>query len=138
MTVFVESIISLRRDATGQVSEWRIGIVEWPYEDLTPVQAILVKKGLDREDPDDPLYLIILMNDQESTLTTILRGTPEVRQFVESELSRSDNILLTRFPNFSKSLGGQPLTTGITHYEVNVRVAETTEEAIASMASVPA
>ena len=133
MTVFVESILSIRKDATGEADDWRVGIIQWPYRDLEPIKAVLVKKGLDaKTEGEPPLYLEVLMSDRESAFITMLQGSEQVRRFAETALKHKRRVLLTRFPSFMDDIESRG-PVGAVHYEVEVEVAEDTLSAIAAL-----
>lgn len=136
MTVLAEALINARLDADGQVADLHFGIIDWPYNDLTPTQALVVEKSLTTYDEGNPAALLVLMDDGESMMEVAFQANEKIKKFLSSELRRRDTVILTRFPSMSSPLNVGQGAKSVTHFEVPCRVYATTEEATASLADV--
>lgn len=132
MTVLVEALVRATRDAEGSIQDLTFGILEWPYADLEPQQALLVQRGLKGSD-NDPMYLIALMNDNESMFEVAFKADESIRQFAQESVQQNGSVKLTRLPNLYDDIGPDQEPRKIRNYTVPANVYKNTADAIVAL-----
>ncbi|ARM86270.1 hypothetical protein [Marinobacter salarius] len=135
MTVMVEALVRSTPGEDGRISNLEFGIIEWPFADLDPKQVLLVERGLSGGD-QDPMYLIALMEDDESMFEVAFNANDEIREFARSQIGRRGEITIARLPSLYDGItevsGGQ---RNILNYSVPARVYPNTAEAILALSN---
>lgn len=134
MTVMVEALVRSTTGEDGQIASLEFGIVEWPFADLEPKQVLLVERGL-RGGDDDPMYLIALMDDEESMFEVAFNANSEIREFARHHIGRRGELKLVRLPSLYDDISGTQGAPKIRNYVVPARVYPNTAEAIVALAN---
>ncbi|ABM21106.1 hypothetical protein [Marinobacter nauticus] len=132
MTVMVEALVRATRDAEGEIQDLTFGILEWPYSDLEPKQVLLVQYGLKGSD-NDPMYLIALMDDDESMFEVAFRADDSIRQYAQESVSKKRVVNITRLPNLYDEIGSEADARKIRNYTVPADVYRNTADAIVAL-----
>ncbi|OLF81960.1 hypothetical protein AWH63_10495 [Marinobacter sp. C18] len=130
MTVMVEALVRATTDAEGKISDLCFGVIEWPYADLEPKQVMLVQHGI-KESDDDPMFLIALMNDDESMFEVAFSANERIRDFVATSISKEGKVSITRLPSLYDDLSAEGRK--IRNYEVPARVFKKSTDAIIAL-----
>jgi len=135
MTVMVEALVRATTDAEGKISDLCFGVIEWPYADLEPKQVLLVQHGL-RETESDPMFLIALMNDDESIFEVAFNANDRIRDYVTESISEQGNVNLTRLPSVYDDLTHDGGKRKIRNYTVPAKVYNNSADAIVALCNV--
>lgn len=133
MTVMVEALVRASRDGVGQITDLQFGILEWPFADLGPLQALVVKKSL-RGLESDPMFLIVLMDDNESVCEVPFQADDSIRRYVETSIKQKGSVSIARLPSQYDDLVSDPESRKIKNYSVPARVFERSTDAILALA----
>lgn len=132
MTVMAEALVRATRDGVGMITSMEFGILEWPYADLEPVQALVVKHGL-RGEPNDPMFLIVMMNDDESVFEVPFQADESIRRYAETIIKQQGSINIARLPSMYGDLVSDLSARKIRNYTVPARVFEKSTDAIVAL-----
>jgi len=132
MTVMVEALVRASTDGEGKISDLCFGVLEWPYADLEPKQILLVQHGL-RESDSDPMFLIALMDDDESMFEVAFQANDRIRDYVKTSISKEGVVKLTRLPSVYGDLTSGPGKAHIKNYTVPAKVYKNSADAIVAL-----
>jgi len=134
MTVMVEALVRSTTGEDGRISDLEFGIIEWPFADCEPKQVLLVERGL-RGGDEDPMYLIALMDDDESMFEVAFNANEDIRTFARDRIGQKGEISLVRLPSLYDEITHGAGQRKIRNYTVPARVYPNTAEAIVALAN---